>query len=83
LEIYRSIVNETGSSNSLLLPEMTIRELDWVFRAGFSAITLLKEREDWASAIRVADLLADLEGSRSFEATRLARSLRLTHWVWE
>lgn len=83
LEIYRSIVDETGSTNSLLLPEMTIQELDWVFRAGFSAITLLKEREDWASAIRVADSLADREGSRSFEATRLARSLRLKHWVWE
>ncbi len=83
LEIYRSIVDETGDSDSLLLPELSIDELDWVFRAGFSAITLLKEREDWAAAIRVADSLAERDGSRSFEATRLARSLRLKHWVWE
>lgn len=83
LEIYRSIVDETGNTDSLLLPELSIRELDWVFRAGFSAITLLKEREDWAAAIRVADSLSNRDGSRSFEATRLARSLRLKHWVWE
>ncbi len=83
LEIYRSIVDETGDSDSLLLPELSMQELDWVFRAGFSAIMLLKEREDWAAAIRVADSLADRDGSRSFEATRLARSMRLKHWVWE
>ncbi len=83
LEIYRAIVDETGGTDSLLLQELTIQELDWVFRAGFSAITLLKEREDWAAAIRVADSLADRDGNRSFEAARLARSLRLKHWVWE
>lgn len=83
LEIYRSIVEETTEGNLLLTDVLTPKEMNWVFRAGFSAIDILKSQENWSSAIEVADALASKEGTRAFEAARLSRSLRLKHWVWD
>ncbi|MEX2579487.1 MAG: hypothetical protein WD342_10560 [Verrucomicrobiales bacterium] len=82
LEIYRSIVNEQATSTTGLGTTST-RETDWIFRAGFAAIEILKKEEDWAGAIRLADALALKDGPRAIEAARLAERLRLEHWVWE
>lgn len=83
LEIYRSIVDETRSSddgNGVILPP---EETAWVFRAGFAAIEILNAGKDWAGAIEVADALAGKSGPRAIEATQLAEKLRLKHWVWD
>ena len=83
LEIYRSIVaGETEPSNILEMDTSRL-EKEWVFRAGFSAINILKQNEDWAGAIKIADVLSLKEGARAIEASRLAEQMRLKYWVWD
>jgi len=83
LEIYHSIVNDSAGSGDFLDWERDPSALDWIYRAGFSAIRLLSEDEDWRAAIRTAETLARKGGPRSLEAHQLAERLRLRHWVWE
>lgn len=80
LEIYQSIVNEVGPTVAVA---PSVNESEWISRAGFSAINILTEREDWAAAIKLAETLAIKEGPRAIEASRLAEQLRLKHWVWD
>jgi len=82
LEIYRSMISEETNSD-ILGTEVPLEETEWIFRAGFSAINILKENEDWAAAIKIADILSLKEGPRAFEAANLAEQLRLKHWVWD
>ncbi len=83
LEIYQSIVNRSKKKEALaattLAPEVSI----WVSRAGFAAIDILSQREDWKAAIRVADDLSQEDGPRAIKASRLAERLRLEHWIWD
>lgn len=83
LQIYRSIVDETKSDSESLSDDLPARETEWVFRAGFAAIDILTAEQNWAAAIAVADTLSNKNGPRVMEATRLAESLRLKHWVWD
>ncbi len=80
LEIYRSLVNEVAPA---IPGAASADESEWISRAGFSAINLLTEQEDWAAAIKLADTLALKDGPRAIEASRLAEQLRLKHWVWD
>lgn len=82
LEIYRSIVEDKDGSNSLSASP-PIDEAEWISRAGFSAIDILRKQEDWEGAIKIADTLALREGPRAIEAARLAERMRLENWVWE
>lgn len=79
LEIYRSLIEdpELASTN------LSIEESEWIFRAGFSAIRLLREQKDARSAVRLADSLSIREGTRAIEAAQLAEQLRLSNWIWE
>lgn len=79
LEIYRSLIEdpELASAN------LSIEESEWIFRAGFSAIRLLREQKDARSAVRLADSLSIREGTRAIEAAQLAEQLRLSNWIWE
>lgn len=83
LEIYRSLVTGADRESTLLTnvssPEATI----WIFRAGFAAIKILEQREDWQAAIRIADELSREDGPRAIKASRLAERMRLEHWVWD
>lgn len=83
LEIYRSLVVGTEDSRESLGVVTEVGSTEWVFRAGFSAIELMSEREDWEGAIRIADALSRKDGPRAFEASRLAERMRLKHWVWD
>lgn len=80
LEIYRSIVEETSGE---VARELTPRESEWVYRAGFAAIEILNADKNWPAAIALADVLSEKSGPRAIEAARLGESLRLKHWVWD
>lgn len=82
LEIYRSMISEE-SIDDVLGSEVSLEENEWIFRAGFSAIRILKQNNDWAGAIKIADTLSLIEGPRAIDAANLAEQLRLKHWVWE
>ena len=82
LEIYRSMISEE-SIDDILGSEVSLEENEWIFRAGFSAIKILKQNNDWAGAIKIADTLSLIEGPRAIDAANLAEQLRLKHWVWE
>lgn len=83
LEIYRSMVAGAADSGPGLALDSDIRSQEWIFRAGFFAIRLLQEKEDWKAAIKMADDLSRKSGPRAIEASRLAEEMRLKHWVWE
>jgi hypothetical protein len=71
------------SIDEILGSEVSLEENEWIFRAGFSAIRILKQNNDWAGAIKIADNLSLIEGPRAIDAANLAEQLRLKHWVWE
>jgi TolA-binding protein len=79
LEIYRSLIEDPELASTTL----SIEESEWIFRAGFSAIRLLREQKDARSAVRLADHLSIREGTRAIEAAQLAEQLRLSNWIWE
>lgn len=83
LEIYRSIVAGAADSGPGLAIDSDIRSQEWIFRAGFFAIRLFQEKEDWKAAIKMADDLSRKSGPRAIEASRLAEEMRLKHWVWD
>ncbi|MDF1826499.1 MAG: tetratricopeptide repeat protein [Verrucomicrobiales bacterium] len=83
LEIYRSIVAGAADSGPGLALDSDIRSQEWIFRAGFFAINLLQEKEDWKAAIKMADDLSRKSGPRAIEASRVAEEMRLKYWVWE
>ncbi|MEM9280285.1 MAG: hypothetical protein AAGA96_00525 [Verrucomicrobiota bacterium] len=83
LEIFKSLVEQEDDESSILDREAPVSETEWIFRAGFSAIRILGEKQDWEAAIQIADALSKKGGSRSIEATELAEKMRLKHWIWD
>ncbi len=83
LEVYRSLLADTTLRSLTPIRSATSDSNEWVFRAGFSAIEILREQKDWKPAIQIADTLARKDGARAIEASRLAEQMRLKHWVWE
>lgn len=83
LEIYRSIVANSADSAAGLAPVEAPQTQDWVYRAGFFAIRILQENEDWRAAIRMADELSRKSGPRAIEAANLAERMRLQNWIWD
>lgn len=83
LEIYRSLVEDSGELAPSSSGDASVRETEWLYRAGFAAIAILESKEDWAGAIKLANVLAEKNGPRAIEANRYAERMRLKHWVWE
>jgi len=63
--------------------EAPLPEFFWFFRSGFAAGRLLEEQEKWDEAIRVYELMAEVEGPRALEAKNRINKLRLEHFLWE
>lgn len=55
----------------------------WFERAGFEACRLLEERQAWAEAVRLYQLLAEAGGPRAAEAATRANRVRLENFLWE
>ncbi|MEM7697986.1 MAG: tetratricopeptide repeat protein [Verrucomicrobiota bacterium] len=83
LDRYLSIFRELNEDSSLLQAPLSIEANEWLFRAGFAAIDLLTEAEEWRGAIQIADRLSQIDSIRSADAAQLSERLRLKHWVWE
>jgi tetratricopeptide (TPR) repeat protein len=60
-----------------------VPEFFWFYKSGFAAARLLEEEEKWEEAIRVYELMADVEGPRALEAKNRINKLRLEHFLWE
>jgi hypothetical protein len=58
------------------------RDWFWFYTAGFSSLHISELRQDWASALAMADKLAKSKGPRAREAANIARRIRLEHFIW-
>ncbi len=83
LLLYFSVVKESSLAKTNFTASIPMVQFDWLYRAGFSAIELLEDQENWKEAVMLAELLADTGGPRAIEADERANSLRLKHFVWE
>ncbi|MEM6280358.1 MAG: tetratricopeptide repeat protein, partial [Verrucomicrobiota bacterium] len=83
LEIYRSIVSNSADPVLRSALPGDVQAEEWVFRAGFFAIQILRRNEDWLAAIQMADELSKKNGPRAIEAANLAERLRLENWIWD
>ena len=55
----------------------------WYYRAGFLAVELLEENEQWEGAARMAERLAQAGGDRATEAKDVATKIRLERFLWD
>lgn len=83
LDVYQSLIISEDSETLTPVRVDSANSNEWIFRAGFSAIEILRGNKDWKQAIQIADTLAGKDGARAIEASRLAEQMRLKHWVWE
>ncbi len=83
LALYFSIVRDSKASELNLTATTPIAQFDWLYRAGFSAIEILEQQENWKGAVLLAELLAETGGPRAIEASERANQLRLKEFVWE
>lgn len=58
-------------------------EFVWFYKAGFLAVDLLIEKQQWEAAARTAERLAQTSGERATEAKDLATKIRLDHYIWD
>ena len=61
----------------------TPTEFVWFYKAGFLAVDLLAEKQQWEAAARTAERLAQTSGDRATEAKDLATKIRLDHYLWD
>lgn len=54
----------------------------WFYTAGFSAIHILENKQDWANAFAIAMRLSRTTGSRAAEARNIARRIQSEHFIW-
>lgn len=80
LEAYFNVISRSplDGLNGREAPEYT-----WFYRAGFAAISILRDRQEWRSAVRLAERLGTTSGPRAEEAAELAKRLRLLHFIWD
>lgn len=55
----------------------------WYYLAGFAAIRILEDQQNWTAAISLADSMAAAGGPRSNDAAARGKKIRLEHFVWE
>ena len=58
-------------------------EYQWYYRAGFLAVELLEQGQQWEAAARMAEKLARSGGDRAQEAAERASKIRLKHYLWD
>ncbi|MCB1208591.1 MAG: tetratricopeptide repeat protein [Verrucomicrobiales bacterium] len=61
----------------------TPTEFVWFYKAGFLAVDLLVEKQQWEAAARTAERIAQTSGDRATEAKDLATKIRLDHYLWD
>lgn len=83
LEIYQSLTRESEENPKPQIGSFPIEENNWLYRAGFSAMEILERKQDWKSAVQIAEILAERNGTRASEAARKAERIRLRHFVWD
>ena len=71
------VINATGYEVS------NPSELQWFYRAGFLAVELLEQAQQWEGAARMAERMASTVGERATEAKDRATRIRLDHFLWE
>jgi len=79
LEIYFDVVARVPTEG---IGADQVPEYAWYYRAGFAAIALLQEQQNWRAAANIADRLGLTRGSRAVEAAELANRIRLQHFLW-
>ena len=57
-------------------------EHEWYYKAGFAAIRIYEERENWKAAMHTADTLAAMDGPEAPAARERARKLELRNFLW-
>ena len=80
LEACYDVVN-TGSS--FLSQPASPSEYLWFYRAGFHAVDLLKDSQQWEAAAKMAEKLAQSSGDRAKAAAEVANRIRLEHFLWD
>lgn len=58
-------------------------EYQWYYRAGFLAVELLEQGQQWEAAARMAEKLSRSGGDRAQEAAERASKIRLKHYLWD
>jgi len=58
-------------------------DVQWFYKAGFVAVELLQELQQWEGAAKMAERLAAAGGDRAVEAKDIATKIRLEHFLWE
>lgn len=58
-------------------------EYQWYYRAGFLAVDLLEQGQQWEAAARMAEKLSRSGGDRAQEAAERASKIRLKHYLWD
>ncbi len=61
----------------------TPAEFQWYYLAGFQAIGLLEQTQQWEAAARIAEKLAQSSGARAADAKQRATDIRLVHFLWD
>lgn len=58
-------------------------EYQWYYRAGFLAVELLEQGQQWEAAARMAEKLSRSGGDRAQEAAERASKIRMKHYLWD
>jgi len=69
-------------SNPVTAPASPM-EYQWYYRAGFLAVELLEQGQQWEAAARMAEKLSRSGGDRAQEAAERASKIRLKHYLWD
>ena len=64
-------------------PPISPAEFSWFYKAGFFGVDLLEKTAQWEAAARMAEELAQWNGSRAEDARGRAAKIRLAHFLWD
>ena len=64
-------------------PAATPAEFEWLYRAGFLAISLMEESQQWEPAANMAERLSRTGAPLAEEAGAMASRIRLQHFIWD
>ncbi len=82
-EALESCYDVVANGTSFRSQPSTPTEYQWLYRAGFLAVDLLKEDQKWEAAADMAEKLAQTGGDRAKEAAEKATEIRLKHFLWD
>lgn len=82
-EALEACYDVVANGTSFRTQPSTPTEYQWLYRAGFLAVDLLKEDQKWEAAADMAEKLAQTGGDRAKEAAEKATEIRLKHFLWD